>query len=375
MRRIELDAATAPPLSDAVKAALRAAIDLPAADPGRRSAEALEVRVAIETARGEVGACLGLAASAITFTASLAESAATVVASCRARRGGPILLAAGERASVDKAARRGGEVVVVGLNPDGRLDLDAAVAALAEDEFALVCCQWVNQETGAIQPLAELAAACTAHRVPLLVDGSAAGLLEPEPWMATAFYATDATGLGGPAGVSALAVPRGVRLDPLVVGGAQERNRRAGLEATILVVGFGAAAAERRASRAALAATLRARRDALRSGLAAIGITRVFGPTDEALRAPDVLCVEVPGIEAEAVVVGLDRRGVAAHSGSSCAAEVLEPSPVLEAMGVDAQHSLRLSVSWATTEDDVAEAVERVDATVRELDELRTRLS
>jgi cysteine desulfurase len=373
--RVELDAASAPPLTPVVKAALHAAIDLPAADPGRFSEEAREVRFAIETARGEIAACLGLPASTITFTSSLAETAATVISSWRARRGGPVLVGAGERNSILATAAATGEVATIGLTSAGRIDLDHLRHLLAATTPALLCCQWVNQETGAIQPISEIADLARDAGVPLLVDGTAAGLLEPEPWMATAFYATDATGLGGPAGISMVAVPRGVRLTPLLLGGAQERNRRAGLEATILICGFGAAARERAEQRRTLAATLKRRRDELRAGIAPLGLTHVFGPSEDELRAPDVLCVEVPGIEAEAVVVGLDRRGVAAHSGSSCASETLEPSPVLHAMGVDAEHSLRISVSWATTAADVDRALSSIAATLDDLRSLRKNLS
>jgi len=163
-----------------------------------------------------------------------------------------------------------------------------------------------------------------------------------------------------------------VRLDPLLRGGAQERNRRAGLEATILICGFGAAAEERRLERTALAERLRGLRDRLFTLVDAAGATAHYGPSDPAFRAPDVLCIGIAGIEAEAIVVGLDRRGVAAHSGSSCASETFEPSPVLAAMGADADHSLRLSLSWATTEKDLERAAAALSETIAELSALRS---
>ncbi len=97
------------------------------------------------------------------------------------------------------------------------------------------------------------------------------------------------------------------------------------------------------------------------------GLT-VYGDPDD--RLPHILCLGVEGIEPQAVLLGLDRAGVAAHSGSACSSESLEPSPVLEAMGVDAHHSLRLSVGWSTTEDDVdrlLDALPRVLADLRSL--------
>jgi len=372
VQRINLDAASAPPLSPAVNDALRLAVDLPAADPGRVSEEARQVRFAIEQARSQIAECLRLPQSTISFTASLAETAATVIASARSRRPGPVLVSAGERASLLRTAEATGETITIPLRSDGRIDTDAFARLVADHGPCLVVCQWVNQETGAIHDLATIAALADAARVPLLVDGGAAGLLEPEAWMARAFYATDATGLGGPAGISMVAVPRGVRLDPLLRGGAQERNRRAGLEATILICGFGAAAEERHHERTALAERLRGLRDRLATLVDAAGATAHYGPADPALCAPDVLCIGIAGIEAEAIVVGLDRRGVAAHSGSSCASETFEPSPVLAAMGADADHSLRLSLSWATTEKDLERAASALAETIAELSALRS---
>jgi cysteine desulfurase len=142
------------------------------------------------------------------------------------------------------------------------------------------------------------------------------------------------------------------------VGGAQERARRAGLEDVAAAVGFGAAASEllagdRLASEAAAAARHTER---LRAGALAIAGVQAYGPAGAADRLPSLLCLGIAGVEAEAVLLGLDQAGVAAHSGSACSSELLEPSPVLAAMGVDADRSLRLSVGWSTTDAEVAMA-------------------
>jgi cysteine desulfurase len=145
------------------------------------------------------------------------------------------------------------------------------------------------------------------------------------------------------------------------VGGEQERARRGGLEALPALLAFGAAAgalggdggdgqpllhreaaqAGRQVAALALAAT-------------SVADVELVGPTDEDQRLPSLLCLGVHGVEAEPVLIGLDRAGVAVHSGSACSSESIEPSPVLEAMGVDASHSLRVSVGWSTTDEDVA---------------------
>jgi cysteine desulfurase len=154
--------------------------------------------------------------------------------------------------------------------------------------------------------------------------------------------------------MGALLVRRGLRLAPLMVGGAQERARRAGLENVAAAVGFAAACAELAvdgvlAGEAKLARELTDRVLAV-APAAVEGIT-VFGdPVD---RLPHLVCLGVDGVEAEPVLLALDQRGVAVHSGSSCSSETFEPSPVLQAMGVDADHSLRVSVGWSSVAGDV----------------------
>ncbi len=147
---------------------------------------------------------------------------------------------------------------------------------------------------------------------------------------------------------------RGLRIEPLLVGGEQERGRRAGLENVAGAVGFGAVAAALatpgRVAEEAGAARRRTDRLAA-AALAVDGVVRYGDPVD---RVPHIVCVGVGGVEAEPVLLGLDQAGVAVHSGSSCSSESLEPSPVLLAMGVDGERSLRLSVGWSTTDGDVA---------------------
>jgi cysteine desulfurase len=178
--------------------------------------------------------------------------------------------------------------------------------------------------------------------------------------------------LGGPTGVGALLVRQGLRLPPLLVGGDQERARRAGLENVAALAGFGAACAElaaeggagvvregdaqRRLTDRVLAAV------AADPGLAGL---RVYGDPDD--RVPHIVCLGVEGIEPQAVLLGLDRAGVAAHSGSACSSESLEPSPVLEAMGVDAHHSLRVSVGWSSTDADVDRLLDGLPRVIADL--------
>jgi cysteine desulfurase len=135
-------------------------------------------------------------------------------------------------------------------------------------------------------------------------------------------------------------------------GGAQERDRRAGLENTPAIVGLGAVAATLDPQRIDDEyARVHAMALRLRAALADLPGVALHGDADTAL--PHIISMGIEGIEPQAVLLGLDRAGIAAHSGSACAGEELEPSPVLQAMGVDADRSLRLSLGWSSTEADV----------------------
>jgi cysteine desulfurase len=163
---------------------------------------------------------------------------------------------------------------------------------------------------------------------------------------------------GGLPGAGALVVRRGSRFDPLIVGGEQERARRAGLEALPALLAMGAAAAalgaDGQRQLGQEAALARRQCAALLAAATAVDEVELVGPARAADRVPHLVCLGVHGVEAEPVLIGLDRAGVAVHSGSACSSESIEPSPVLEAMGVDPSHSLRVSVGWSTTDDDVA---------------------
>ncbi|HET7719537.1 MAG TPA: aminotransferase class V-fold PLP-dependent enzyme, partial [Acidimicrobiales bacterium] len=131
----------------------------------------------------------------------------------------------------------------------------------------------------------------------------------------------------------------------LLVGGEQERGRRAGMENVAGIVGFGVAASLPQPGQA------RAQTEALIAAATAVDGVVTYGDTVD--RVPHIACLGVAGVEAEAVLLGLDQAGIAAHSGSACSSETFEPSPVLAAMGVEADHSLRVSVGWSTTDADV----------------------
>jgi cysteine desulfurase len=363
-----LDHASTSPARPEAIAAMVEWLERPGGDPGRIHAEGLAARVAVEEAREHVAALLGARPRSVVFTSGATEAIATACWGA-AERGAHQVLAAVEHSAVRRSAEAHSEVTVVGVDGQGHVDLDALLAAVRPDT-ALVHLQWGNHEVGTLQPVADAAAACRERGVLLHVDAaSAAGHLDIAfDDLGIDLLSVSAHKLGGPPGVGALLVRRGLRLRPLLLGGDQERARRAGLEPVAAVAGFGAAALA--LADGAVQAEATAQRELTDRVLRAVpdldGV-RAYGDPDPAGRLPHLVCLGIDGIEPQAVLLGLDRAGVAAHSGSACSSEALEPSPVLEAMGVDAHRSLRLSVGWSSSAADV-------DAALTALPEILTRL-
>jgi cysteine desulfurase len=308
-------------------------------------------RAVVEDARDQVAALLGARSREVVFTSGATEAIAAAVWGA-GERGGHMVVPAVEHSAVRDASARF-EVTEVGVDRLGRVDPDEVVAAIRPGQTALVHVQWANHEVGTIQPVAEVVAACRERGVLVHVDAAAAAGHVPIDFVALGadLLTVSAHKLGGPQGIGALLVRRGLRLRPLLVGGEQERARRAGMENVPAIVGFGAAAATLSEAGALDAEAARNRSQTETILATAVPGVEAFGDTHR--RVPHLVCFGVAGVEAEPVLLGLDQAGVAAHSGSSCSSESLEPSPVLEAMGVPAERSLRVSVGWSTTDDDV----------------------
>lgn len=373
MTRAYLDHASSSPLRPEARAALVDALEHLGADPGRIHEEGLTARVALEEAREQVAALLGARSREVIFTSGATESIASAVWGSTQRAidrsdagaaGVHHVVTAVEHSAVRHAAERVGEVTSVPVDGRGRVDADAVLAAIRPDTAA-VHVQWGNHEVGTLQPVAEVVAGCRDRGVLVHVDAAQAAGRVPIAFddLGADLLSVSGHKLGGPAGTGALLVRRGLRIPPLLVGGDQERARRAGLEPVAQLVGFGATCAALLAPVAgSSAAEVTARleveaaeslrlTDRIRSLLAGMDGVVSYGDPDH--RLPHLVCVGVEGVEPQGVLLGLDRAGIAAHSGSACSSESLEPSPVLEAMGVDAHHSLRLSVGWNTTDADI----------------------
>ncbi len=327
-------------------------------DPGRVHTEGRVARDAIEQARAQLAALFGTEPSRVVFTSGATEAANAAVFSAAAQRpSGPLVAAAVEHSSVREACSRAGSPVLVpGVDGAGRLNLDELDRILLGDRPALVNCQLANHEVGTLQPVEEVIARCGHAGVPVHVDAAAAAghLALDFAAMGASYLSVSSHKLGGPPGTGALLIRRGLRLAPLLVGGSEERGRRAGAENVLGIVGFGAACEALSVDGVLGAEAARAGEHTRALIAAAEGVTGVEVVGDPDRRAPHIVGLSIGGVLGEAVLLSLDRAGVATHSGSACSSEVLEPSPVLAAMGLDPDRSLRVSVGWTTTADDVA---------------------
>ena len=378
-----LDYASTAPLRDSARAALAEALGDQSqgtlSDPGRIHHEGMTARVLLENAREQVASLLKAKQREIIFTSGATESitAATwgAVRRCVDKGSPPhIVFAAVEHSAVRRSSKLfasafGGSVSIVDVDSFGRIDVDAFIDALTP-ATALAHLQWGNHEVGTLQPVAEIAAACRDRGILLHVDAAqAVGHVAVEPKdLGIDLLSFSGHKFGGPTGVGGLWVRQGLRIEPLLTGGEQERSRRAGLENVSAAIALGVVASELDES------TLNSEASSNHSLLATAverltttpGIS-LLGPLESPNRLPHLICLAVEGVEPQGVVLGLDRRGIALHSGSSCASEGLEPSPVLEAMGVNAQRSLRVSVGHNSKIDDINALCEHLPQVVSEL--------
>ena len=372
--RVYLDHASSSPLRPAAFDAMVPYLREHAADPGRVHSDGRVTRVAIENAREQVAQLVNCRPRELVFTSGGTEAvnAAVYGAVRRTPDADRIVTTAVEHSSVLDACRREPlGTVAVGVDAHGRFAPDAVLDAITPTT-ALVSIQAANHEVGTLQDISEICAEARDLGVLTHVDACALIGYGPVSFGTTGadLMSITAHTWGGPKGAGALLVRRGLRIEPFVVGGAQERARRAGIENVPAIVGFGAAAAELVDNASGEATAARLRTDRIRTELAATVAGLTFHGHPDA-RLPNLVCVGVDGVEAEPILLALDQRGIAIHSGSACSSESLEPSPVLAAMGADADHSLRISVGWSTTDADVDQLLAVFPAVAERLRGLR----
>ena len=326
-------------------------------NPSGVHAVARAARKALDDARDDVASALGCDPGEVVFTGGGTEADNLAIAGVVARRGGVPVCTAVEHHAVLHAVRAlGGRVV--GVDPNGAVNLDALAAAL-DDEVSVVSVMLANNEVGAIQPLAEVVE-LVAERAPRAVVHTDA--VQAFPWLDVAteasgahLVAVSAHKFGGPKGVGALVVRGGADVAPILHGGGQERDRRSGTHNVPGIVGMAAAMRATADTRAETVERVGRLRDRLADGiLAAVPDSRETG-----LRATKIAgnChLRFDGVESEALLVLLDEAGVCASAGSACASGAMEPSHVLLAMGVapwEALSSVRLSLGATSTDHDV----------------------
>jgi cysteine desulfurase len=330
-------------------------------------------RAAVDDGREAVAEAVGVDPGGITFTSGGTEADNLAVLGSLAAHPGSVVVSAVEHPAVlESAAASGQEVRVAPVGPDGVIDLEA-LRLLLDRQVALVSVQLVNNETGVVQPVADVARLVRRHAPGALVHTDA---VQAGNWYDLAAIAADADlvvisghKLGGPQGIGALAARGRPALRPVLHGGGQERQLRSGTHNVAGIVGLGAAVTEARAERSAATARVQALRDDLATRLQQ-AIPDAVVTAAAAPRAPGHLHLRLPGVESEALLILLDEAGVCASAGSACASGAMEPSPVLLAMGVakeDALSSLRLTLGPSTTTADVELAAVAVPEAVSRL--------
>jgi cysteine desulfurase len=376
-----LDHAASTPVRPEAIVAMEPLLAVTFGNPSGSHAAARASKSALEEAREVVAAAVGAQPSEIVFTGGGSESDNLAVkgAAWAARdRGEPaaVVVSGIEHKAVLGAAarleRQGHRVTRVDATPDGIVDLDRLAGALDHDT-AVVSVMLVNNETGIVQPLVEVAA--------LVRDRSPRALLHTDAVQAPQWLDlrtnTDQADLvslsghkfGGPKGVGVLVVRGGVRLVPLVEGGGHEQERRAGTQNVPGIVGLATALRITDEHRPEETARIAHLRDRLQAGLAR-GVPDMPVNGDEARRVAGVLHAAFLGLDAETLLVALDHEGVYAASGSACSSGAIDPSHVLLSMGMPrdrALSSIRFSLGYASTDADVDEALTVIPEVVAKL--------
>ncbi len=343
---------------------------------GRKSQDA------IDTAHETAARALNCRPTEIVFTGGGSEAdnlAIKGIAYAQRRRGNHIITSAIEHHAVLHTCQRleqeGYTVTYLPVDEHGMVS-PADVEAAITDQTALVTIMYANNEVGTIQPIAEIGRICRAHRVPFHTDAvQAGGLLDIDVTQLQVDLLTlSAHKFYGPKGVGILYIRQGTRLQPQVLGGSQERNRRAGTENVPGIVGAAAALELARGEREAETARLLFLRDRLIAGMLTLPDVRLTGhPTQ---RMPNSASFTLAGVEGESLLLNLDLVDIAASSGSACTSGDIEPSHVLTAMGISAAQArgaLRLTLGRTNTEEDIVYMLERIGEILPRLRALSTR--
>ncbi|MFC4639770.1 cysteine desulfurase family protein [Deinococcus hohokamensis] len=360
-------AATSPMTPEALEAYARTAAL--AGNPASVHAAGQAARERLEEGRARMAAALRVDPRTLTLNSGGTEGdnhvLLGVAQAWQDRHGGPghLVTTQTEHSAVLAPARwletQGWRVTFLAPDHHGRYTADQLAAAL-QDDTALVSVHHANNELGTIQDTAALAAVAVARGALYHTDAvQAPGVLPVDlPGWGVTFATFSAHKWGGPRGVGALYVQRGVTLPPMTFGGGQEGGLRPGTQNTAGVYAAGVALTHAETSREATFAHLEALRTRFMDAVSDIPGLRFNQPPDA---SPKVVSLTLPGTDGEALLMNLDMLGVCASAGSACAAGTMQPSHVLSAIGLseaDARSSLRFSFGAATTPGEVDQAAE-----------------
>ena len=364
MSRIYLDHNATTPLDPRVLDAMLPILREGFGNPSSLHWFGQQARAAVDTAREKVAALVGASPGEIVFTGSGTEADNMALRGAAATAREPrrkIVYSAIEHHAVMNTAKglaeEGVPVDTARTGADGRVDLDD-LRAKVDDRTVAVAVMFANNETGVVEPIAEVVRIAREAGALVHCDAvQAAGKIPVDVRsLDVDTLALSAHKIYGPKGVGALYVKRGTRLKGFVRGGSQERNRRAGTENVAGIVGLGRAAELAREDMRTESSRLSELRDRLEARLLAIPGAQRNGEAD---RVPNTANLSFAGVEAESLVMALDLAGLAVSTGAACAAGAVEPSHVLRAMGLPlerVQASLRFSLGRGTTADHVDRA-------------------
>ncbi len=363
-------AATTPMRPEAVDAMLPFLTERFANPSGSHSASR-DARRALDEARDVVAAALGCAPGEVVFTGCGTEADnLAVLGTIRRHGGGAVCPATEHHAVLHSVEHLGGRVIAV--DAAGAVDLDRLADAL-DESVSLVSVMAVNNEVGTISPLADVVALVREQAPGALLHTDAVQGFQwldlPAATSGCDLVAVSAHKFGGPKGVGALVVRGQASVEPLLMGGGQERDRRSGTHNVAGIVAMAEAMRVTVATRAATVDRVGALRDRLLDGLLAEvpGLVETV-PRDRKAAGSAHVCIE--GVENEALLFLLDRGGVCASAASACSSGAMEPSHVLAAMGVPrtmAAGALRLSLGWASEADEIDRVLEVLPAAVARL--------
>jgi len=341
-----------------------------------------EARAIVEGARRSVAGLLGADTREIVFTSGGTESDNTAlwgIFRSGYRPGNHIITTRIEHPAILETCKAlesaGAEITYLPVGSSGKVDPEAVEAAVRGNTI-LISVMHANNETGVIQPVAEISSLAKRHGILFHTDAvqSVGKIPVNVQDLGVDLLSISGHKIHGPKGIGALYVRKGTRMAPFMTGGSQERKRRAGTENVPAIAGLGAAALLAGDRLPEMSTRVAELRDRLQDqAMARIAGTRING---QALRLPNVANLSFENLEGEAAVIALDLEGIAVSTGSACSSGALEPSHVLVAMGLRpevVQSSLRFSLCCYTTQEEIDRTVQTLEAVIQRLRKLSRR--